>query len=477
MNTKQLRQKILSLAIQGKLVPQDPNDEPAAVLLERVSANKKEKYTPITNDKSPFDVPHGWIFCNLDNVCEITSSKRIFKDEYVPFGVPFYRTKEIGELHRKEAIKTELFISEERYEEIRRDFDVPNENDILLSAVGTIGISWVVDNRRFYFKDGNLIWLKKLLVNANFIKYVLDWIFIDTEIRNGSAYSALTIEKLKKFIVPIPPLSEQQRIVAAIESAFAVIDEIERSKADLQSAVTTAKQKILSLAIQGKLVPQDPNDEPAAVLLERVCAEKERLIKEGIIKQSKKEKILQNCNDTTQSELLPNGWVLVKIQDICIINPRNIVDDSTFVSFVPMTLINDGFSNKYDFQERQWCEVKSGFTHFQEGDVGLAKITPCLENRKSVVFNGLLNAIGAGTTELHIFRPIKNSIVPEYLLWFFKSKNFISGCIGALSGAVGQQRVGKDYVACKMIPLPPLAEQKRIVAAIEATFEQLDEIT
>jgi len=139
-----------------------------------------------------------------------------------------------------------------------------------------------------------------------------------------------------------------------------------------------------------------------------------------------------------------------------------------------MSLIDEGFSNSFTFQERMWNEIKSGFTHFQEGDIGLAKITPCLENRKSVVFRGLIGGIGAGTTELHIFRPIcANTVVPEYLLWFIKSEWFINRCIDGFSGAVGQQRVGKNYVAETLMPLAPLTEQYRIVAAIESSFHQL----
>ena len=162
---------------------------------------------------------------------------------------------------------------------------------------------------------------------------------------------------------------------------------------------------------------------------------------------------------------------------MCIVNPRNAVDDTMLVSFVPMTLIDDGFSNHFTFEERAWGNVKSGFTHFREGDVGLAKITPCLENRKSVVFRGLTNGIGAGTTELHIFRPFCNdTILPEYILWYFKSERFITGCIGAFSGAVGQQRVGKDYFANTYFPVPPFSEQQRIVAAIESAFAVIDEV-
>jgi type I restriction enzyme S subunit len=162
--------------------------------------------------------------------------------------------------------------------------------------------------------------------------------------------------------------------------------------------------------------------------------------------------------------------VLVQIKDVCLLNPRNTVDDLTPVSFVPMTLIGDGFSNYFTFEEKLWGKIKSGFTHFQDSDVALAKITPCLENRKSVVFKKLINGIGAGTTELHIFRSICNSIIPEFLLWFFKYEHFIRECVEAFSGAVGQQRVGKDYIASVFILLPPLAEQHRIVTAIESAF-------
>jgi type I restriction enzyme S subunit len=158
------------------------------------------------------------------------------------------------------------------------------------------------------------------------------------------------------------------------------------------------------------------------------------------------------------------------------VNPRNTAEDSDIASFVPMTLIVDGFSNCFTFQKRVWSEIKSGFTHFQDGDVGLAKITPCLENKKSVVFNELINGIGAGTTELHIFRPICGSIIPDYLLWFFKNERFIDGCISAFSGVVGQQRVSKDYVSSTLLPLPPLAEQRRIVSAIESAFAVIDEL-
>ena len=236
------------------------------------------------------------------------------------------------------------------------------------------------------------------------------------------------------------------------------------------------RQKILDLAIRGKLVAQDPNDEPAAVLLERVRAEKERLIREGKIRRDKNDSKI-TTSDKSHYPDLPTGWTVATINELFIVNPRNNVDDNLEVSFVPMTLVDDGFSNRFTYQERKWGEVKSGFTHFADSDVGIAKITPCLENRKSAVFCNLKNGIGAGTTEIHIFRTMcPAAVLPEYLLWFFKSESFIESCIGAFSGAVGQQRVSKDHIANTLLPVPPFAEQRRIVSAIENAFAIISEI-
>jgi type I restriction enzyme S subunit len=211
--------------------------------------------------------------------------------------------------------------------------------------------------------------------------------------------------------------------------------------------------------------------------LERIRAEKKSLAKSGKIKSAKGDGGGTAICDNSYYGKLPNGWALARVEDVFNINPRNYADDMVTASFVPMTMIDDGYSNRFSYQEKPWSEIKSGFTHFQDGDIGMAKITPCLENGKSVVFRGLVNSIGAGTTELHIFRQIHNgSICPDYFLWFIKSNSFINNCIGAFTGTVGQQRVGKEFVANTLFPLPPLAEQQRIVAAIQTVFEKLDRI-
>ena len=165
---------------------------------------------------------------------------------------------------------------------------------------------------------------------------------------------------------------------------------------------------------------------------------------------------------------LPQGWEWTRIASVCLVNPRNTLEDSLQVSFVPMSLIKEGFSNSYTTEVREWKKVKKGFTHFAESDIAIAKITPCFENRKSVIFSNLKNKYGAGTTELHILRAI--DILPEYILWIIKTEDFISKGVQAFTGAVGQQRVGKNFISNYFIPIPPLVEQKRIVDKINELF-------
>jgi type I restriction enzyme M protein len=168
-----------------------------------------------------------WPMVKLGEVSEVTSSKRILAEEYVPSGTPFYRTKEIVELSKGHEISLELFISRERYKSIKARFGAPTKGDLLVSAVGTIGVSWVVsDHREFYFKDGNLLWIRSLSnLDPYFLKHCLDSTFAEgiDYIVFGAAYKALTIEKLKEFKIPLPPIATQQTIVAEIEAEQALV--------------------------------------------------------------------------------------------------------------------------------------------------------------------------------------------------------------------------------------------------------------
>lgn len=176
----------------------------------------------VANYKPKIDIDPDWEMVELGQVCDITSSRRIFKDEYVDEGVPFYRTKEIVELSKGLTPSLELFISQERYTEIKEKNDIPKPGDILVSAVGTLGVSWIVNhNNPFYFKDGNLVWIKDIKedVESIYLKLVLD-IFIPNQIHilsAGAAYQALTIVKLKQLEIPIPDIETQRQIVAQIE--------------------------------------------------------------------------------------------------------------------------------------------------------------------------------------------------------------------------------------------------------------------
>ncbi len=180
------------------------------------------------------------------------------------------------------------------------------------------------------------------------------------------------------------------------------------------------------------------------------------------------------ASDNAQYGKVPNGWCITKIKDIFSINPKNKVKEDVEAGFVPMTNISDGFSNTFSYETKSWGTIKSGFTHFANGDIAVAKISPCLENLKSKVLDNLPNGIGAGTTELLIFRPL--CLTQLYGLYFFKSDYFIKQCVGTFNGVVGQQRVAKAIVENIDFPLPPLAEQHRIVSKIEELFAQLDRI-
>ena len=171
---------------------------------------------------------------------------------------------------------------------------------------------------------------------------------------------------------------------------------------------------------------------------------------------------------------VPEGWALSTVIDVFQINPKNHEDDATEAGFVPMTNISDGFEDRFSFELKPWKSIKTGFTHFRNGDIAVAKISPCLENRKSFVVRGLPQEIGAGTTELFIFR--SGQIIPEYGLLFFKSEFFISNCVGTFNGVVGQQRVARNTIEEMPFPIPPIGEQKRIIQRVGSIFRMVSEV-
>ena len=249
------------------------------------------------------------------------------------------------------------------------------------------------------------------------------------------------------------------------------------------------KNSILQWAIQGKLVPQDPNDEPASVLLEKIRAEKARLIKEGKIKKDKKESIIYRGEDNSYYEKFADGkvvcideeipfeipltWSWSRLSNIVQINPKNYVDDDKEAAFIPMEKIEATYLSSYTYTVRKWREIKSGYTHFADGDVAFAKITPCFQNRKSMILNNLPNGIGAGTTELKVLRAYRNTLSVEYLLFFLESPYFVEEAV--FKGTANQQRIISGYLENKLFPLPPLNEQRSIAEKIKKSIVTVEQ--
>jgi type I restriction enzyme, S subunit len=233
-------------------------------------------------------------------------------------------------------------------------------------------------------------------------------------------------------------------------------------------AVPRLRRFILDLAVRGKLVEQDSAEEPASELLKRIEAEKARK-DEGLQNQQSKP-----LDGEQVPFSIPTNWVWTQLAQIGFINPRNNAEDSAKVSFVPMPMIFTEYSQANQHEVRTWGEIKKSFTHFMEGDIGLAKITPCFENGKSTIFRNLMGGLGAGTTELHVVRPIL--VAPEYILIFLKSQHFIQTGIPKMTGTAGQKRVPKDYFAFSPFPLPPIPEQRRIVAKVDELIALCNEL-
>ena len=308
---------------------------------------------------------------------------------------------------------------------------------------------------------------------------------------SGAVVKNLNSDKVAESLFPLPPLAEQKRIVAKIEELLPHLEDYDQAETRVSKLNAEfpeqLKKSILQWAIQGKLVPQDPADEPASVLLERIRAEKAKLVKAGKIKKDKNESVIfrrdnshyeklngnERCIDDEIPFEIPDSWEWCRCGGLFQINPRNTMPDATLAGFMPMPLLQEGFQNSHTFEMRKWSEIKNGFTHFQDGDIVIAKITPCFQNRKSAIISGLPNKCGAGTTELHVLRDVSGLLFMPFFLWIFKTHLFIEDGKKHFSGTAGQQRIGKDFVSSYLIPLPPLAEQKRIVDAIEHLFRKL----
>nr|MBW0044782.1 restriction endonuclease subunit S [Segatella copri] len=296
---------------------------------------------------------------------------------------------------------------------------------------------------------------------------------------------------MRNLLVPIPANKEQKLIIDKLSSFKPLLEKfnieqlrLERLNVELYPIL---RKSILQEAIQGKLVPQIAEEGTAKELLEQIRAEKQRLVKEGKLKKSALndsvifrgddnryyEQIGKNCVDITEEIpfSIPANWKWVRIRDVFQLNPKNEADNETLAAFIPMEKISAGYKSDFTFDLVKWGNIKKGFTHFANGDVAFAKITPCFQNRKSAIFHGLPNGIGAGTTELKVLRPYGNTIGRWYLLYFLESPYFIDEA--TFKGTANQQRIVVGYLENKLFPLPPRKQQQRIVEKIEQLMQLL----
>ncbi|GBU20438.1 type I restriction endonuclease [Fibrobacteres bacterium R8-0-B4] len=356
------------------------------------------------------------------------------------------------EFHQGKIYFTERYLaqSEQYTTEINK---IAEKDSVLLCVRAPVGIVNIT-NRKIAIGRG-LCAIRPLAKMS--VEFIFHWLtaFQNTFVAQatGTTFIAITTDVVQQQVVPIPPLSEQNRIVSAIESAVTIIDEIERNKTDLRTAITAAKSKTLDLAIRGKLVQQDPTDEPAYVLLERIRAEREALIKSGKIKRGRGESVLKECCDNSYYGKLPQGWALAQLDDVLYYEqPTSYIVESTDY--------NDSYK------------------------------TPVLTAGKSFIV-GHTNEINGICSELPVIIFDDFTTDSRYVDFRFKVKSSAMKILRGIGINVKYVFYYMQTIECnhsthkrywisdysqKLILLPPLAEQHCIVDLIEKTFELLDRI-
>lgn len=370
--------------------------------------------------------------------------------------------------------------------EIKSNMYIVKEGDFILSGIdarnGAFGIipseldGAIVTNDFWYFDlDENII-LKELFLQMT------STVWFDEICKKGSDGTTQRIRLQKdKFFnqkIWLPEKIEQKIILEHILNFKNKFEDLSVQNRIQKEQVKLLKQSILQDAIQGKLTTewrkQNLDVEPASELLKRIKTEKDKLIKE---KKIRKEKPLPPIKQEEIPFDLPKNWVWCRLGEIVEANPKNNAENDTNAGFIPMPLVYTKYGKSPDFEIKKWGNIKKGFTHFSNNDIGIAKITPCFENSKAGVFKELPNGIGAGTTELHVLRTFC-FLMPEFVYAFIKRASFIKKGEMLMRGAVGQKRVPIEYIKAVLFSLPPYAEQQIIVEKVKLLIEkcnQLDE--
>ena len=435
MTAEQLKASVLQMAIEGRLVPQ-LEEEPA------VSLDVEEP------DDVPFAIPEKWKWVRLGELV-IPCSQKVpdKKFNYIDVSSIDNKKHKLGEVkitlpenapsRARKIVKNGMVI----YSTVRPYLlntciiDGDFSDEIICST------AFVAVECKDIVLNGYLL---DVLISPYFCEYVKD-------IQKGVAYPAITDKGFYSALFPLPPLEEQRRIVARLDEILPLIESYGKAHDALEAVEKALPDKLraslLQEAISGRLVPQ--LDEEPAVSLD-----------------------VEEPDDVPFA--IPEKWKWVRLENCVQVNPRVSAEDDTEVSFVPMAQLQEGYGDYIDTSNtRKWKDVKKGFTKFCNGDVVLAKITPCFENRKSAIVRNASNSIGCGTTELHVFRC--NSIIDaKYFLYFLKTSYLIQYGVEHFKGTAGQRRIGTGELKKCPIPLPPLEEQRRIVARLNELLPCVD---
>ena len=495
IDTKLLRQKILDLAIRGKLVPQNPADEPASELLKKIKAEKealvkagkikkdkhesfifqgddKRYYEQIdgkTNDISdeiPFDLPEGWGIARIGQCIKLLNGRAYKQNELLQQGR--YKVLRVGNFFTNSSwYYSDLELEPEKY---------CYPGDLLYAWSASFGPQiWTGPKTIFHYHIWNVKFSGKLFDKSflyHFFMYDKDKLQGAT---TGSTMIHVSMEHMNPRFIPIPPRAEQQRIVAQIESLLKCVNEIDRESETLEKSITLAKQKILDLAIRGKLVPQDPKDEPASELLKKVKAEKEALIKAGKLKRDKHESFIFRGDDNCYYEQLngkavditdeipfeiPESWCWCRLGTLCNYG----VCQSADAAEIPE---NAWVLDLEDIEKdtgRLLCRIykqdrppTSSKHVFHQGNVLYSKLRTYL-NKVLVA-----DQDGFCTSEI-LPLDFGRHILPDFARCILMSKMFLDYTAQCGYG-VKMPRLGTEDGRKALFPLPPLDEQKRIIAA------------
>ena len=443
-------------------------------------------------DEIPFDIPNSWVWVRLGALAQYKKGpfgSSITKSMFVPDSPSAIKVYEQKNAINKDATLGNYFISEEKYESLK-GFEI-YPHDIIVSCAGTIGETYVMPET---MRKGiiNQALMKISLYDLRILDFYL--IYFDCQLKNeareqGHGVALKNIppfDVLKKYLVPIPPIQEQAHIVQAVNDLLDTINGIDVARDELCDSITSVKSKVLDLAIRGKLVPQNPEDEPASALLERIRAEKEELIKQGKIKRDKKESVIfkgednsyyvragEQVEDITVWELddLPESWGICALGEICDygsctnVETDQISDDEWVLDLEDIEKDSGTVLRKVRKIERNAVSTKHKFS---EGQVLYSKLRPYLNK---VV---LADEDGYCTSEI-LPLDFSEIIIPAYARYYLMSPTFLRYA-DRCSYGVKMPRLSTTDGKKAVFTVPPINEQHRIVEAIETAFSQLEVI-